>query len=351
MIDRTPSVGESFDSSRGELCLITGATGFVGGHLAQRLVADGYAVRCLVRAGSDTSLLDALDVELAVGDLTAPASLAQAVDGCRYVFHCAALVSDWATVEEITRVNVQGTRGLLEACVDSSVARVVHLSTTDIYGYPGRPAIDETYVGQRFRNWYSQTKLAAEAEVRQVEKENGLGVVILRPATIYGPRSTDVIGEIARAMVGGHMLLINGGRVVAGLCYVENVVDAAVLAVRSERATGQAFNVTDGLAVTWREFTDGLAGGLRCSQARWSLPFWLANAIGFSLEHGYRFLRRTTGLKTQALLSRQAVAVLGIDQDFSNHKMRETLGWEPRIDYATGLAKTVAWLQNDYLSR
>ena len=69
-----------------------------------------------------------------------------------------------------------------------------------------------------------------------------------------------------------------------------------------------------------------------------------------SLEHGYRFLRRTTGLKTQALLSRQAVAVLGIDQDFSNHKMRETLGWEPRIDYATGLAKTVAWLQNDYLA-
>ena len=243
MIDRTPSVGESFDSSRGELCLITGATGFVGGHLAQRLVADGYAVRCLVRAGSDTSLLDALDVELAVGDLTAPASLARAVDGCRYVFHCAALVSDWATVEEITRVNVQGTRGLLEACVDSSVARVVHLSTTDIYGYPGRPAVDETYVGQGFRNWYSQTKLAAEAEVRQVEKENGLGVVILRPATIYGPRSTDVIGEIARAMVGGHMLLINGGRVVAGLCYVENVVDAAVLAVRSERATGQAFNL------------------------------------------------------------------------------------------------------------
>ena len=80
------------------------------------------------------------------------------------------------------------------------------------------------------------------------------------------------------------------------------------------------------------------------------MPFWLANAIGFWLEHGYRLLRRTTGLKTRALLSRQAVAVLGIDQDFSNHKMRETLGWEPRIDYATGLAKTVAWLQDDYLA-
>ena len=79
------------------------------------------------------------------------------------------------------------------------------------------------------------------------------------------------------------------------------------------------------------------------------MPFWLANAVGFSLEHGYRLLRRATGLKTRALLSRQAVAVLGVDQDFSNRKIRETLGWEPRIDYATGLANTVAWLQDDYL--
>ena len=70
--------------------------------------------------------------------------------------------------------------------------------------------------------------------------------------------------------------------------------------------------------------------------ARWSMPYGVANAIGFSLEHGYRFLRRTTGLKTQPLLSRQAVAVLGIDQDFSNRKARELLGWAPRIDYAPG---------------
>jgi len=329
--------------------LITGATGFLGGHLARRLVAEGYSVRCLARAGSDTTLLDALDVELAVGDLTEPASLERAVDGCGYVFHCGALVSDWATVAEITRVNVHGTRALLDACVHASVARVIHLSTTDIYGYPGLTAVEEDHVGNRFRNWYAQTKLAAEAEVRQAEQEHGLGVVILRPATIYGPGSTEVIGEIARAIVGGHMLLINGGRAVAGLCYVENVVDAVVLAARSDRAGGEAFNVTDGLGVTWREFADGLATGLGCSPPRWSLPFWLANAIGFALEHGYRILRRTTGLKTKALLSRQAVAVLGIDQDFSNHKLRETLGWETRIDYATGLAQTVAWLQDDYL--
>jgi nucleoside-diphosphate-sugar epimerase len=347
---RPPPARASDDPPRGERCLITGASGFVGGHLAQRLVAEGYAVRCLVRAGSDTARLEALDVDLALGDLTAPASLTRAVDGCRFVFHCGALVSDWATVAEIRRVNVAGTRALLEACAGSSVARVVHLSTTDVYGHPGRPMIDESHVAGRFRNWYAKTKLDGEAEVRRVAGETGLSVVILRPATIYGPRSEEVVGEIARALVGGHMLLINGGRAVAGLCYVDNVVDAALLAVCSEHAGGQAFNVTDGLAVTWRDFTDGLAAGLGCAPARWSLPYRVAQPIGFSLEHGYRILRRTTGVTTKALLSRQAVDVLGIDQDFSNRRLRETLGWEPRTDYATGLAKTVAWLQADRLT-
>ena len=141
------------------------------------------------------------------------------------------------------------------------------------------------------------------------------------------------------------MLLVDGGRAVAGLCYVDNLMDAAVLALRHEAAPGHAFNVSDGLDVTWREFTDGLAEGLGCSKVRWSLPYWMANGVGFSLEHGYRLLRRTTGLNAPPLLSRQAVQVLGKNQDFSNRKARELLGWEPRVDYATGLEATVAWLR------
>jgi ornithine--oxo-acid transaminase len=351
MIDKAPFRGKPVDLSRDDVCLITGATGFIGGRLAQRLVAEGYQVRCLVRASSDTLLLDKLDVEIAVGDLTKLRSLARATDGSRYVFHCGARVSDWATTEEIVRTNVHGTRNLLEACVDTSVQRVIHFSTTDIYGYPGGAAIDETYVATRFRNWYAQTKLAAEAEVRRVERAHALDAVILRPATVYGPGSADVVGEVARAMRGGHMLLVDGGRAVAGLCYVDNLMDAAVLALRHGAAPGHAFNVSDGLDITWKEFTDGLAKGLGYAPVRWSLPFWMANGIGFSLEHGYRLLRKATRLHTQPLLSRQAVQVLGKDQDFSNRKAREVLGWEPRIDYATGLDATLAWLHAEYLKR
>jgi ornithine--oxo-acid transaminase len=346
--DSTPLRGAPVDPTREDVCLVTGASGFIGGHLAQRLVSEGHQVRCLVRASSDTSQLERLGVEIAVGDLTSGRSLARAVEGCNYVFHCGALVSDWATTQEITQTNVEGTRSLLEAAVGASVQRFIHFSTTDVYGHPGGGTIEETHTAKGFSNWYAQTKLHAEAEVRGAEAEHALDAVILRPATVYGPGSHDVIGEIARAIRGRSMLLIGGGRAIAGLCYVDNLIDAAVLALRHDAAPGQAFNVSDGLDVTWREFTDGLAEGLGCAKVRWSLPYWMASALGFSLEQGYRALRRSTGLNAPPLLSRQAVQVLGSNQDFCNRRARETLGWEPRVDYSTGLQATLAWLRTEY---
>jgi nucleoside-diphosphate-sugar epimerase len=337
--------GEAGAGPREELCLLTGASGFIGGRLAQRLARDGHPLRCLVRERSDTTALEALGVELARGDLTDAGSLARAVEGVSHVFHCGALVSDWATKDEIIKINVAGTRSLLAASAAAAVRRFVHVSTTDVYGYPDAPATDESYSSTRFCNWYAQSKREAEAEVRRAEAEHALEAVILRPATVYGPGSIEVVGEIARAIRGRNMLLIDRGRAVAGLCYVDNVVDAALLALRSDAAPGQAFNLSDGLDVTWRQFTDDLAAGLASPRVRWSVPYRAANAVGFSLEHAYRLLRRATGLTLPPLLSRQAVQVLGRNQDFSNRKAREQLGWSPRVGYGEGLEATLAWLR------
>jgi acetylornithine/succinyldiaminopimelate/putrescine aminotransferase/nucleoside-diphosphate-sugar epimerase len=347
--DWTPLRGKPVDPSRDDVCLVTGASGFIGGHLARRLVEEGHPVRCLVREGSDTTQLQDLEVELAVGDLTSARSLVRAVDGCDYVFHCGALVSDWATTQEIAQTNVVGTRNLLEASVGASVERFIHFSTTDVYGHPGARAVEETFATTRFRNWYAQTKLDAEEEVRRVRSTSALDVVVLRPATVYGPGSVDVVGEIARAIRNRNMVLVDGGRAIAGLCFVENLLDAAILALRHEAAPGQAFNISDGLRVTWREFTDGLAEGLGYSKVRWSLPYWFASGIGFSFEQGYRVLRKSIGVSTPPLLSRQAVQVLGRDQDFSNRTARELLGWAPRVEYAAGLEATLDWLRTEYL--
>lgn len=349
MTDETPDSHARPGRSGTDGCLVTGATGFIGGHLAQRLVREGYRVRCLVRESSDLSVLEALDVEVARGDLTDAGSLIRAAEDCRFVLHCGALVSDWATIEEIKQVNVAGTRNVLEASAAASVERFVHVSTTDVYGYPGGRGIDEEYVATGFSNWYSETKRAAEAEVRRAERTRGLNVVILRPATVYGPRSEDVIGDIARAIRARQMLLVDGGSAVAGLLYVENLVDGALLALRNDRALGEAFNLTDGTDITWKRFLGDVADGLGYPDPRWSVPYGVAFALAFALEHGYRLLRQTAGVKTRPLLSRQAVQVLGRDQHFSNHKAREALGWEPRVSYQDGLAATVKWLGEEGL--
>jgi nucleoside-diphosphate-sugar epimerase len=328
-------------------CLITGATGFIGGHLARRLASEAQPLRCLVRASSDTSALDGLGVELVRGELTNPGSLLEAVEGCRYVVHCGALVSDWATVEEIARVNVEGTRTLLEAARASGVQRFLHISTTDVYGHPGGAPVEEDYAATPVGNWYSRTKRQAEAEVRIADPRGSLETVIIRPATVYGPRSKTLIGEIVQALRNRTMLLIDRGQAVAGLCYVENLLDLVVLALHEDAAVGEAFNASDSLEVTWKQLTDDLARGIGAPPARFSIPYPVAYGLGLGLEQGYRLARRATGLRTRPLLSRQAVQILGRDQRFSNCKAKALLGWEPRIGYAEGLELTLDWLRGE----
>src|SRR6185312_5014886 len=113
-------------------CLITGASGFIGGRLAARMASTGRPVRCLARPSSDVSALAALGVPVVLGDLGDPSSLAGAAAGCEQVVHCAALVSDWATVPEIRAANVTGTRNLLAAAAQAGVGRFVHISSTDV---------------------------------------------------------------------------------------------------------------------------------------------------------------------------------------------------------------------------
>jgi nucleoside-diphosphate-sugar epimerase len=338
------------DSTRAhELCLVTGASGFIGGRLAERLRSHGYPVRALARTSSDTDALRVRGIEIATADLAHAdaGALREAMDGVRHVFHCAALVSDWASVEQILATNVAGTRAVLAAARSAGIGRFVHLSTTDVYGYPGGTGIEESCRSTRFRNWYSESKRRAEAEVAQAA--GSLEIVVLRPATVYGPGSKEVVGEIARAIRARHMLLLDRGRAVAGLCFIENLIDACLLALQHANAPGRTFNVTDGIDVTWRRFTDDLASGLARPPARLSLPFGPARLIGQLLEESYRLARRAGAPPIPALLSRQAVDVLGCDQDFSNRLARELLGWSPRVSYEEGLAATLTWLTEDYL--
>ncbi len=162
--------GRRVDPSRDNVCLVTGATGFIGGHLVKRLVRDGYQVRTLVRPTSDTDSLEQLGAELATGDLTAPDTLARAAEGCRYVFHCGAMVSDWATPDEVRAVNVAGTRNLLSAsapghrCSASCTSRAPTFTDTRAGSRSTRPTRRiASATGTRRPSWLARRRSDAPA--------------------------------------------------------------------------------------------------------------------------------------------------------------------------------------------
>src|SRR3990170_5145153 len=160
--------------------LVTGASGFIGSHIVERLVAAGDSVRAFVRPSSDVSYLRALGVELAFGDITDPASLSPAMDGIEAVYHAAAAVTDWGPWRLFRSVTIEGTGSVLEAAARANVGRFLHVSTDGVYAHSqlGKPMTEETPLETRFAGWdyYRRSKLAAERLPRQHPADGRLAV-------------------------------------------------------------------------------------------------------------------------------------------------------------------------------
>lgn len=173
------------------LTLVTGGTGFVGTAVVRLLLSEGHAVRALARRGSDPQNLDGLDIDLTVGDLLDKESLRRACKGCRRLYHVGAHYSLWEPSPKVFyRVNVDGTRNLLEAAMEEGLERVVYTSTVGALGHreDGGPANEETPVGlDQMIGHYKRSKFLAEIEAREAARL-GLPVVIVNPSTPVGPR-------------------------------------------------------------------------------------------------------------------------------------------------------------------
>jgi dihydroflavonol-4-reductase len=172
------------------LCLVTGATGFVGSAVARTLLKAGHPVRVLARPNSDRRNLDGLAVEIARGELEDPGSLAAAAAGCRYLFHVAADYRLWVpNPEAMFRVNVAGTRHLMLAAMDAGVERIVYTSSVATLGIvPDGVADEETPSrAEDMIGPYKRSKFEAEAVVHEMIAERGLPAVIVNPSTPIGP--------------------------------------------------------------------------------------------------------------------------------------------------------------------
>ena len=323
--------------------LVTGASGFLGGRLVECLVAAGEPVTVLARATARLDHLAGLTLRVVRGGLTDAAAVAEAVAGATEIYHCAAASTDWARDEVFVESNVRGTEALLAEAVRSpKLRRFVHVSTTDVYGYPAVPGNEEQPARVIADLPYNRTKCMAEAAVWRAAAEHGLSVTVVRPATIYGPRGYAFVTDIAAHLRARDMLLVDGGRERGGFLYVDDAVSAMLAAAQAPVAVGQAYNLCDGGGGTWRAYVDGLADALGLRRPWLNLPFSVAMLVARAMELPYRLYPRLAG---RPLLTRHAVLLLGRDQEFPIAKAVAQLGFRPRVGLEEGIARSAAWLR------
>jgi nucleoside-diphosphate-sugar epimerase len=323
---------------KGKKALVTGATGFIGGRLTERLISEGVQVRGLARTPAKGQWLAELGVELVPGDITDPASLRTAIAGCQLVFHAAAWVSEGGSKAEVWAVNVAGTQNVVDAALAEEVERFVHLSSCAVYGSLQQHNIDETTPTRMRGNLYGDSKVAAEEVLFRAYRAQGLPVVAARASQVYGPHSRQFTLRPVEVIKAGKMVLIDKGRHLCKPIYIDNLIDGLILCAQVEAAVGEAINFTDGAPVPWREFF-GAYGRMLDIHSFPSVPFALAWLIGYYNE----ITARLRGKK--ASFNRAAVQALRSSNSFSNQKARELLGWEPKVDLAQGMTLTEAWLR------
>jgi len=237
--------------------------------------------------------------------------------------------------------NASGTQMLLDAVRHAPrLRRFVHVSTTDVYGYPSVPCA-ETGALKDAGLPYNQTKILAEKAAWEARR-NGLPVTVVRPATIYGPRGKAFVSDVAALLRKRQMISIDGGRSTAGLLYVDDAVDAMIAAARTPAAEGQAYNLSDGSGTTWKEYVSALACGLGCRLPWIDLPFGTAIGIARAMETPFRCLP----MPGRPPLTRHAVFLLGRPQEFPAHKARTELDFIPKVALDEGIARCVDWLKS-----
>ncbi len=327
---------------QGKSILITGATGFIGGRLAERLVREhGVQVRALVRDTAKARQLEQLGIKVVGGNITDPDSLRHAVNDCRLVFHAAAWVSESGSKDEVWAVNVAGTQNLVDAAVAAdTVERFVHISSCAVYGSLQQFNIDEQTLPRMRGNLYGDSKVAAEEVVFRAYREQGLPVVAARASQVYGPGSKQFTIRPVEVIKAGKMVLIDGGRHLCKPVYIDNLVDGLIMCATIEAAIGEAINLTDGQPVPWRDFF-GAYGRMLNIDSFPSVPFAAAWLLALFNE----IKAAATGKKSS--LNRKAVKALRSSNGFSNRKARELLGWHPAVDFDEGMRQTKAWLQTE----
>ena len=331
--------------------LVTGATGLLGSHIAERLTARGTIVRALVRDRSDARFLESLGAEVVRGNLLDPDHCRKAVRGVSAIYHAAAKVGDWGKWQEFQSSCLDATRTLAESAVSEGVRRFVHISSTSAYGHPaeGGPAVEESApLGQNlWRAWdyYTRSKVECERILWGLVERDRLPLTVIRPSWLFGERDRTTTDRLVRRLRGGGIPLIGPGTNPLSAIYAGEVADAAILAADDAGSEGEAYNITDQGPITQSDYFALWAEACGVPPIRRIRSYRIVFAAAFALEASGRLMGRSK----PPLITRYATWLMGRNLVYSTRKARENLGWTPKRSYREAIARTVRW--HDELGR
>ncbi|MGH7557918.1 MAG: NAD-dependent epimerase/dehydratase family protein [Gemmatimonadota bacterium] len=318
-----------------DLALVTGATGFVGSHLSERLVADGYAVRAMARASSDTTHLAALGVEIVHADLLDEDAVGRTVDGCTHVYHLAAATArSHPSTEDYRVINETGTRHMTQASVAAGIRRFVFASTLGGFGRVPQPPADERTPPQP-NTAYRISKWRAEQIVHDAVKSQGLPAVIARLPSMLGARARGWLPWV-RDIAAGRVFVVGSGSNRVPLTAVSDAVDALRLCAEIPGIEGRTYLFTGPDCVSINRAIAAIARSLDVSATPRRLP-----ALPLRLYHRLGdALYRRLGL---SLPRTHALEFFQADRAFSIERARRELGYDPRVSIEDAMQQTVNW--------
>lgn len=310
--------------------LVTGAAGFIGSALVQRLVSENHQVRGMLHYTQPIFFNS--NIEYVTGDIIDKKFITEALNKIDIVFHCAALVKDYGSKKEFYQTNIEGTKNLVAACEEHSVKRFVFLSHI-------------RYESESWGAVYRITKQKAEEYLLKKYAQTHFPVVIIRPGNVYGPGATTWVLRPLRAIQKNRITLIDGGRGIFIHTYIENLVDALLAAANTPQATGEIIDITDGVnTTTWGEYLNALAQMAHKSPIQKNISKKTALFIGKLMMIIY------TLLKIEPWVTPMAVEVFTNRYIVSIEKAKEILGYSPKVDFRDGLKHVEHWLKtNGYI--
>jgi nucleoside-diphosphate-sugar epimerase len=318
--------------------LITGGNGLLGRHLFSALQDRGASVRVLVLPTEDASWLEQRGVEVHRGDVCRPETLTPPMSDVEAVLHLAGMMGVWRPLDHYQAVNVSGTENVCRAALAEG-ARVVHVSSWTVYGMAlGRPA-REDFPLRPFPEPYAITKAAGDMAVQRMIAENGLPAVIIRPGTFFGPGDRLHFGRIADRLRAGRSVIVGEGDNALPFVYVTDVVQGLLLALDSDRALGQAYNVTNDRPLSQKQLLYAIAGRIGASPPRHHVPYHALYAAGHAAES----LARLIGSQKQPPVTRLGVKLFGTDNRHAVDKARRELGYSPQVPLDDGVQLAAGW--------